>query len=321
MESIITRKLVCLVTLVLGGYAPFTLGPDSGTLGDARAAPPPDQVNRAQAASAPQKVPAGRSSADFARHIKQLRPTIKKLRGRFRVRVERPFVVVGDLGRGDMRRMSAFIRWVTDELKTQYFPKDPDRILTVYLFKDRRSYLTNTVRLTGKRPGTPFGFYSSRHNAMIMNIKTGGGTLSHELVHPFMEANFPDCPPWLNEGMGSLYEAVGRRKGRIWGFTNWRLPGLKRAIKKKAVPSFAALTAQSEFQFYQRDPGTNYSQSRYLVYYLQNKGLLRTYYHQALAARRTDPSGYKTLEKVLGVKDMDAFKAQWEAWVMKLRWR
>ena len=35
-----------------------------------------------------------------------------------------------------------------------------------------------------------------------MNISTGGGTLVHEIVHPFIEANFPACPPWLNEGLG-----------------------------------------------------------------------------------------------------------------------
>ena len=43
----------------------------------------------------------------------------------------------------------------------------------------------------------------------IMNIATGGGTLVHEIVHPYVEANFPGCPAWFNEGLGSLYEACG----------------------------------------------------------------------------------------------------------------
>jgi len=73
--------------------------------------------------------------------------------------------------------------------------------------------------------------------------------------------------------------AIGWPKGKIWGYTNWRLPGLKKAIRARRVPSFKALMAQNELQFYNYDPGTNYSQSRYLVYYLQVKGLLRTYYH------------------------------------------
>ena len=39
-----------------------------------------------------------------------------------------------------------------------------------------------------------------------MNIGPGPGTLSHELVHPYMEANFPNVPAWFNEGLASLYE-------------------------------------------------------------------------------------------------------------------
>ncbi len=279
----------------------------------------PQRATKARAATA--RAPAARSGSDYGRHIKALRPTLKKLRGRFHVTVVRPFVVVGDGGRSQLRRYTGFIRWVTDELKRHYFSRDPSRILTVYLFKDRRSYMVNARRLTGERPDTPYGFYSSRFDALIMNIKTGGGTLSHELVHPFVEANFPDCPAWLNEGLGSLYEAVGRRKGKIWGFTNWRLPGLQRAIRKRAVPSFKHLTSRSQRQFYHQDRGTNYSQSRYLVYYLQRRGLLKGYYHRFLKNRRADPTGYKTLQRVLGEKDMAAFQRRWQAWVQGLRWR
>ena len=285
----------------------------------AHAGPQRAQQGKAPAAKAPAAT--ARTAAGYARHIKALRPTLKKLRGRFHVTVVRPFVVVGDGGRPFLRRYTGFIRWVTDELKRHYFSRDPDRILTVYLFKDRASYLINARRLTGERPDTPYGFYSSRNNALIMNIRTGGGTLSHELVHPFVEANFPGCPAWFNEGMGSLYEAVGRRKGKIWGFTNWRLPGLQRAVRKKTVPTFKHLTSRTSRQFYYKDRGTNYSQSRYLVYYLQQKGLLKTYYHRFLKNRRKDPTGYSTLQRVLGEKEMAAFQRRWQAWVMRLRWR
>ena len=57
-----------------------------------------------------------------------------------------------------------------------------------------------------------------------MNIATGGGTLVHELVHPYVEADFPGAPPWLNEGLGSLFEQSDERDGYIVGLTNWRLP-------------------------------------------------------------------------------------------------
>jgi hypothetical protein len=76
------------------------------------------------------------------------------------------------------------------------------------------------------KPTTPYGYYSSTHKALVMNISTGGGTLVHEIVHPFIEANFPNCPAWLNEGLGSLYEQCGEVDGHIHGYTNWRLPGI-----------------------------------------------------------------------------------------------
>ena len=146
--------------------------------------------------------------------------------------------------------------------------------------------------LTNEAPISRFGFYSAGHDALIMNIRTGGGTLVHELVHPYVEENVPNCPAWINEGLGSLYEAVGWPRGQMRGYVNWRLPDLQVALRGGAVPSFEWLTGQSEQDFYGADPGTNYSQSRYLVYYLQERGLLQPFYRRFLARRRQDPTGY-----------------------------
>ena len=152
-----------------------------------------------------------------------------------------------------------------------------------------------------------------------MNISTGGGTLVHEIVHPFVAANFPKCPAWFNEGLGSLYEQSGEVRGRIHGCTNWRLPGLQEAIRKKRVPSFKTLCSTTDDEFYNEDRGTNYAQARYLCYYLQEHDLLGKFYRRFHADREKDPTGYQTLKAVLGRDDMDAFKTEWEAWVMKLR--
>jgi len=61
--------------------------------------------------------------------------------------------------------------------------------------------------LLGEHPTTPYGYYSRNKKALVMNIGTGGGTLLHEMVHAMAEADFEDIPSWLNEGLGSLYEA------------------------------------------------------------------------------------------------------------------
>lgn len=273
---------------------------------------------RMAAGQVPELRPAsGFSRADFAQHVMRLRP---RLPAGFTVVVQSPFVVLGDEDAATVRqRARDTVRWAADRLKQEYFKKDPREILDVWLFRDRESYEKHTRQLFRDTPDTPYGYYSPAHGALIMNIATGGGTLVHEIVHPFMEANFPACPPWFNEGMGSLYEQCGDRNGHISGHTNWRLSGLQKAIQAGSVPSFEKLLAMDTEAFYQRDRGTNYGQARYLCYYLQEKGLLSRYYREFLAGHKEDPTGVRTLKAVLGETDLAAFKKRWEAFVLGLR--
>jgi len=261
--------------------------------------------------------PAGFSDADYAQHMMQLKRTLPE---GFHAVLQRPFVVIGDeTPEMVQRRATATIKWAVDRLKKDYFAKDPQHIIDIWLFADKTSYEKNATALFGARPTTPFGYYSPTHRALVMNISTGGGTLVHELVHPFVASNFPKCPAWFNEGLASLYEQCGDRDGHIHGRTNWRLRGLQQAIEQGNVPSFATLCSTTTHQFYRQDPGTNYSQARYLCYYLQERGLLVKFYHQFRRSVDDDPTGLKTLAAVLGTSDLAAFKKQWEAYVMKLR--
>ncbi len=259
----------------------------------------------------------GFSAADYAQHVMSLKARLP--RG-FSIVVEPPFVVVGDAGdKAVAAAAENTVRWAVERLKRSYFSKDPARILDIWLFKDAQSYYGNARDLFGDTPDTPYGYFSPAHGALIMNISTGGGTLVHEIVHPFIAANFPDCPAWFNEGLGSLYEQSADRGGRIVGLTNWRLAGLQQALRRKAVPSFRALTATDDDQFYNQDEGTNYAQARYLLYYLQQRGLLRRYYKEFVAHHATDPTGYATLMRVLGNPDPVTFRRTWERFVMGLR--
>lgn len=264
----------------------------------------------------------GFTEADFDRHVKELRVRIqtKLASNQFSIIIQSPFVVVGDEPESVVReRATDTVKWAVDRLKQDFFTKDPDQILDIWLFKDDESYRKNTRLMFGDVPSTPYGYYSRTHKALIMNIGTGGGTLVHELVHPFIEANFPTCPSWLNEGLGSLYEQCGEVDGHIRGFTNWRLPGLQRAIRDHRVPSFKTLMEMDSRTFYNDDSGVNYAQSRYLCYYLQEKGLLVKFYQDFLKRQSEDPSGFKSLQNVLAETDIDAFKKRWEKYVLGLR--
>ena len=132
----------------------------------------------------------------MAEHLAQLKPAVPQ---GFTVIVQAPFVVIGDEAPEMVQqRATKTVKWAVDRLKQDYFQREPIEIIDIWLFRDRTSYTTYARLLFHDSPATPFGYYSTGHRALVMNISTGGGTLVHEIVHPFMRANFPECPAWFN---------------------------------------------------------------------------------------------------------------------------
>ena len=255
---------------------------------------------------------------DYSEHVAKLR---KQLNGKsFHIFVERPFVVVGDESAEKVAaRTENTIRWAVQHLTKVYFANDPDHIITIWLFKDRESYESHCEELFALKPTTPYGFYSPTKRALIMNISTGGGTLVHEIVHPFIAANFPECPAWFNEGLASLYEQCGEENGKMVGYTNWRLRGLQLAIENGGVPSFPKLMQTSSREFYDDDSGTNYAQARYLCYYLQEQGKLVEFYQAFVKNVSIDITGEATLKQVLETNNLAEFQREWETYVLRLK--
>lgn len=231
------------------------------------------------------------TNAALAEHLTQLEKRVPK---GFTVVAQPPFVVIGDEPPEVVRRRATHtVKWAVDKLRQDYFQRDPQEIIDIWLFRDKASYTNHARLLFSDTPTTPFGYYSADHHSLIMNISTGGGTLVHEIMHPFMRANFPECPAWFNEGLASLYEASAEKNGHIQGLINWRLKGLEKAIKDGKTISFQQLTAMSDSEFYggANNPNYNqhYAQARYLCYYLQEKGLLKKFYHEFAANVKNDP--------------------------------
>ncbi len=235
----------------------------------------------------------------------------------FTVVIEPPFVVVGDESPAKVRaRASGFLRWTVGLLEKDWFTKRPEKIIEVWLFKNEQTYRRGAKKHFADEPETPYGYYSPSDSALIMNIGPGSGTLSHELVHPYMEANFPAAPAWFNEGVASLYEQPRERDGRLWGTTNWRLTGLKSGLKSRAMPTLQSMMATSSDEFYGATYDS-YAMARFLCQYLQDHGKLREFYETFLADAK-DPTGAAALAEVMGV-DLDAFNGTWRTWVMGLR--
>ena len=240
----------------------------------------------------------------------------EQLAGRhFTIFVEAPFVIVGEAP-NSKKIATGFLREKRTLLEKDFFAKRPDKVLEVWLFRDAKTFRKGAKEFFKDPPDTPFGYYSPDDHALVMNVD-GLGTLSHELVHPYMEANFPDVPSWFNEGLASLFEYPSERKGHIVGLVNWRLPNLKKEIRADTLPPLTTLLATSTDAFYGAEWDA-YAQARYLVYYLQEHELLHAFFEKFQAGVEDDATGQASLEAVLG-EDLATFEPKWRKWVLALR--
>lgn len=260
------------------------------------------------------------ASADAtAEHLDAVR---KRLPDDFNLIEESPFVLVSDQDDRSFNMAVQTVRWAVVRLKKDFFAKDPNETIDIWIFKNKKSYEHNVREVFHEVPISPFGYYSPKEHALLISIAQGGGTLVHEIVHPFMRSNFPRCPTWFDEGLASLFEQCTDRKGHIAGEINWRLPGLQETIRTGKTLPFQQLMALTSTEFYGGDGNPEYNkyygQSRYLCYYLQEQGLLVKFYRDFVANAETDPTGYTTLQRVLGVTDIVAFQKKWEEYILAL---
>lgn len=236
------------------------------------------------------------------------------------------------------------IRPVRKALAEQYFERGPEPVVRLVLFTRADTFEKGAEALSGAAPDTPFGYYCPQLRAVIMDLATGGGTLVHEMVHTFVEEDFPACPAWLNEGLASLYEQCRIIRApagppRLTGLTNWRLPALREALAGSGPAAsvdpagpgvLARVVGTTAQEFYGEDSGLNYAVARYLCYDLQERGLLERFYREfradvakATAAGhvpREVASGRSALEHALG-QTLGEYEPAWRERTLKLRFR
>lgn len=242
---------------------------------DASSREPGPDVTGPETPGSGRAVEGAAASAEVPAHLAHegvVPPTRRNLRARaaalrerygphgMEVVVEPPFVVVGDEGLDSLRRYAeGTVRWAAQRLEQDFFDASPRDIVEVWLFGGDSSYRRHALAIFDDRPDTPYGYFTPEHQALVMNISTGGGTLVHELVHPYIDNDFPRCPSWLDEGLASLFEQCSDHEGHIWGLTNWRLAGLQETIEAGGLPSFTALLSTTRDEFYEQDPGSHYA--------------------------------------------------------------
>jgi hypothetical protein len=251
--------------------------------------------------------PAPSDAAHYAQHVLAAREKYGDSLDGFTPRIEKPFVVWSESREG-----TGTVRWAVQQLEADFFAGARPATQDVFLFDGAQSYESHAKAMFGETPETPFGYASGKHHALVMNIATGGGTLVHEMVHPYVAAAFDDAPSWFNEGLASLFEQCGEKDGHIVGYTNWRLAGLQSAIRRGKADRLSTLAAMNEARFRDDDEGLHYAEARYLMLYLQEHGALRGF---VARARQTQDPQAALREAV----KLDTLDNDWRRWVLTLR--
>ena len=204
------------------------------------------------------------------------------------------------------------------------FDKRPARAISVYMFASAAPYEAYCKTSIGEACFSPFGFYLPSRRLIVMNAGPGIGTLSHELVHPIVETDFPDAPTWLDEGIASLFEAPvlarSREGAEIHGAKNWRWPRLVAALGTKAEKDevrLDALFGMSNTRFRGDAERLHYASARYVCQWLDARGQLWPFYRAWRDGKASDPTGEKSFLAVTGKTPRDA-NEEWTAWVKRL---
>lgn len=235
--------------------------------------------------------------------------------------VREPFVIAGDLS------VEALDHWhrntidpAVRAMQRAYFSTAPDRPVTLLLFDGIASYEGHARRLYGEEGISVFGYYKPDERVLVTNIRTGGGTLVHELTHALVDFDFRDVPDWFNEGLASMHEQCRIRDdgSGIDGLVNWRLPLLQQALQQGRLRPLESLILDGDFR--ESDVELNYAQARYLCLWLQEQSRLADFYRDFRQGHADDPMGYAALWRQFPERSWEQIDAAFRGWVAQLEW-
>jgi hypothetical protein len=233
------------------------------------------------------------------------------------------FVVIGPPGwqGGQFDQSVALMKSAMAGFMNGRFGRKPSEAISVYLFPNGQTYEAFCAQKYSAPCIAHFGFYQPRERYMVMNIGLGLGTLTHEIVHPLVEADFPAAPTWLNEGIASVFEQPQIPKpGEIHGGKNWRHPRLKRALTTAGERDKARLDrlfGMPDETFRGDGEDLHYAMARYVCQWLDERGKLWAFYQQWRDDAANDPTGEKSFRSVVGMTPTEAH-AVWSKWTLAL---
>jgi len=161
----------------------------------------------------------------------------------FETRGSKYFAIAYRVDEAKMRELERLLDAFYAQVYPRYFDCELGEVIHVIYYDTRAEF----VRLTDS---DAYGFYVRDSKTISTYGRSGHGTLWHELMHAFLDQNLACTPPeWLDEGLASFYEMAFLKDGQVVeGFTNWRLPYLKEAIRKGELEPLARFLADDEIR-------------------------------------------------------------------------
>ncbi len=188
----------------------------------------------------------------------------------------------------------------------RFFDGEPSRAFRLVYFRDHVEYRAHSLYPDN------YGYYSYATRALYTWAHSGHGTLWHELIHAFMDANIREDPhSWFNEGLASFFEMAFLVNGAVVeGYTNWRHPLVLAALAAGTIPPLRDFLRARKIEV----PAVK-AYARFLFCYLWTKGVMdgfaRAYLHRLLPAasgEELDRRVIALLEELLGkgIEGIDA---------------
>lgn len=194
------------------------------------------------------------------------------------------------------------IRNTIDAMVNNYVSVTPDKVTPVFLFTEFETYKEFTLKNTdiSESDISPYGYFKISKNIIAIRYVTWKGSPKHEVTHRFTKSDFPNAPSWFDEGLSSMNERSTFKNGNLTADFSWRIIAIRRAINDNKYTGLETLMRTNDEELYGKRTSFYYGQSRYLLGYLQGKGLLEKYYKAFRDTYHNDNTGISQLEKILG---------------------
>lgn len=177
-----------------------------------------------------------------------------------------------------------------------------ERPVDVVVFDNPADYRRTARAIFNQEPFFAVGFYMASHRLVLVDVSRGLGNLRHEMIHPLLKDWFPNVPAWLDEGIASLYGSATYRGRRYAFLVNYRLRHLRHALWRGTAPTINELARSTYEDVHGPEERAYYAMSRYLMMYLERRGMLSTFVRGLRDAKPTPALQRASLQRMVNYR-------------------